>query len=63
MEIRVSREYMQELNRRRQDPRADLFIPNGKTIYGRYQPAVLGAFMIGAKYVIRGGRRASFRAS
>lgn len=63
MEIRVSREYMQELNRRRQDPRADLFIPNGRTIYGARPPLILAAFHIGGKYVLRGGRRASFRAS
>lgn len=64
MEIRVSREYLEELDRRRAVTDPGLFIRNGQTVYGNSVGAVVAAFHIGPPLVLRkGGRHAIIRAS
>lgn len=62
MEIRIPRVYLEELNRRRCDPRADLFIPNGVTIFSQDPRVSIVAFQIGPRYRIKEAPVACLRA-
>lgn len=63
MEIRLSREYLEELFRRRAIFQTYVFTKDDRTVYSCNLKASVAAFIAGPKLILRKGRHAIIRAS